>query len=534
MEVEERSIRLAFRVVLVLAVLVAACGRLAGGGAWGTLHEMTIARSNDPSSLNPFFESSQPDQDLTQLYVEPLVGLSSTNQLIPVVASRIPSAQNGDISRDGRTITYHLRRDERFADGVPLTSRDVAFTYRAILDRRNPVSEAQPYRIIQRLDTPNLYTVILHLRRPWAAAVATLFAETDVIYGILPAHAFNSTDVSRADWNQHPFGSGPFRVLRWDRADQIILTPNSYARRKPHLTRLVIKIVPDANTEFTLLQAHAIDVMDSMTRQQAAEAGTLPGVRVVRTDKNFIGFLILNTQRAPTNDVKIRRALVEAIDLNAIAHKVAHDSWPLATTEISPVLWAHDGSIRSPIYNPKDAARVLNGKDLEVVFSYVAGIESARSLATIVQADLAAVGVRTILRTYPSTTYFSVPNGIYYGGRFNLSWAGWYGGSDPEQSEFFTCDRRAPNGPNTTRWCNRQYDRIFLEQSVALDRRTRIIAFYKMQQMVRDAVLFVPLFYNGNFSGTNSAVRNWVPNMLYEFSNSEDWDVVPSRYHVSN
>jgi peptide/nickel transport system substrate-binding protein len=511
----------------VLVALLAACTRATGAGGWGTPHEMTIARTNDPPSLNPLFEFDQPDIDLTQLYAEPLVGISPHNELVPVVASRVPSVKNGDIARDGRTITYHLRHDERFADGVPLTSRDVAFTYRAILDPRNPVAEVQPYRIIARLDTPDPYTVVLHLRRPWGAAVAALFADTDFIYGILPAHAFKSTDLSRAGWNEHPFGSGPFRVVRWERGDEIVLAPNPYARRKPHLMRLLIKIVPDRNTELMLLRTHAIDVMDYVTDLQAAQPRLLTGLRLVRTAKNYAVYLHFNTQRRPTSDPAVRRALIEAIDQRAIAKKAFYNFWPLATTEIAPVMWGHDASILPPAHDPADAARTLRGRGLEVVVAYLASSEEDGEIATLVQAELAAVGVRAILRSYPSTTYYAEPNGVYYGGRFNLALSGYYGGADPEQSELWTCDRRSPNGPNAQRWCDPQYDRLFLEQSTMLDRRARTAVFHQMQQAVRNGALFVPLVYEGNFSATNPAVRGWAPDMLYEFSNSADWDVVP-------
>lgn len=515
--------------ISVLVALLAACSRVGGAGGWGTPHEMTIVRTNDPPSLNPLFEFDQPDIDLTQLYAEPLVGLSPANRLVPVVASRVPSPQNGDISRDGRTITYHLRHDERFADGVPLTSNDVAFTYRAILDPRNPVAEVQPYRVIERLDTPDRYTVVLHLRRPWGAAVSALFAETDFIYGVLPAHAFKSTDVSRAAWNEHPFGSGPFRVIRWERGDQIVLTPNAYARRKPRLVRLVIKIVPDRNTELLLLRTHAADVMDYLTDQQAIEARALPGLRLVRTDKNYIAFLAFNTQRAPTDDAAIRRALLEAIDQRAIAKKAFYDLWPLANTEVAPVLWGHDPSIPLPPYDPWSAARKLSGRGLEVAVAYLASSEEAREIATIAQADLAASGVHAILRAYPSTTYFSIPNGVYYGGRFNLAVAGFFGGSDPEQSEFWTCDRLAPNGPNAPRWCNPEYDHLLLDQSRLFDRGVRTRIFYELQQTIHGAAILAPLVYEGTFSAINPAVRGWDPNMLFEFSNGEDWDVVPRQ-----
>src|SRR5579864_43112 len=150
------------RWLLFCLLLVTACSRVTNGRGWGTPHEMTIVRANDPSSLNPLFAFDQPDIDMTQLYAEPLLGLNQRNELVPLVASRVPTVENGDISRDGRTIIYHLRHGVRFADGTSLTSKDVAFTYHAILDPRNPVTEAQPYREIERLETPDAYTVVLH------------------------------------------------------------------------------------------------------------------------------------------------------------------------------------------------------------------------------------------------------------------------------------------------------------------------------------------------------------------------------------
>jgi peptide/nickel transport system substrate-binding protein len=521
-----------------LALLLAcatACSRVASVGSWGAPHELTIARTDDPASLNALFVNDQTDMDLTQLYVEPLVGLSPKNTLIPLVASRVPTVENGDVARDGRMVTYHLRHDERFADGTQLTSADVAFTYRVIMDPRNPVGEMQAYRIIARLDTPDRYTVVLHFRRPWSAAVSELFAVTDVIYGILPAHAFKGTDIYHAAWNERPFGSGPFRVVAWKRGDEIVLEPNPYARRKPHLRRLVLKIVSDKDTELMLLRTHAVDVMDYTLNRQAAQVRSFSYPGLIRTDNNSVSYIAFNTQRSPTNDLRVRRALTEAIDRPFIARRLFRGYWPIATTEIPPVMWAHDPTIPAASYDPKRAGRELDaagwklrdgwrvkgGVPLEVDFAYKSGC----TLCPIVQANLASIGVQVSARAYPTTVFSAVPNGVYYAGRFNLAADGWTGGSDPEQSEFFTCDRRAPNGPNAQRWCDPQYDRLFLEQSRLFDRSVRRAIFAQMQRIVSDAAIFVPLNYPGRFSAINAAVRGWKPNMLYEFSNSEDWDV---------
>ncbi|MBV8155068.1 MAG: peptide ABC transporter substrate-binding protein [Candidatus Eremiobacteraeota bacterium] len=526
---------------VVFALLLAAvgCTRTNGTGGWGTPHELTIVRANDTPSLNPLFAFDQPDIDITQLYAEPLVGLSANNQLVPLVAARVPTVANGDVARDGRTVTYHLRHGVRFADGVALTSKDVAFTYRAILDPRNPVTEAQPYRIIDRLRTPDPYTVVLHFRRPWGAATAALFAVSDFIYGILPAHAFASTDLSHAAWNDRPFGSGPFRVVRWEHGDRIVLEPNPYAWRKPHLTRLVLKIVPDRNTELLLFQTHAVDVVDYLTDDQAAQRRDVLGTSLIRTEKNHLAYASFQLRRAPTDDPRVRRAIAESIQRNEIARKVYHGLWPLATTEIAPVLWGHDRGVRAPAFDLAAAARdfdaagwhlvrgirTKNGRPLTIDVAYEASNQGERSVAIVIQENLERVGVTADVRGYPTNVFYAVPDGTYYGGRFNLAISGFYGGADPEQSEFWTCDRVAPNGPNVARYCTPAYDALFNAQSQLVDRSARSAEFARMQRELAGAAVFLPLVYRGDYSAANPAVRGWAPNMLFEFSNADEWDL---------
>ena len=346
---------------LLVLLLTAACSRVNDGHGWGTAHEMTIVRANDPSSLNPLFAFDQPDIDLTQLYAEPLVGLGQRNELVPLVASRLPTVQNGDVTADGRTVTYHLRRGVRFADGTPLTSKDVAFTYRAILDPRNPVTEAQPYREIERLETPDPYTVVLHLRRPWAGAVGALFAETDFIYGILPARAFTSTDISHAPWNEHPYRSGPFRVVSWTRGDEIVLEPNPYAWRKPHLRRLVLKIVPDRNSELLLLRTHAIDVDDYLTNDQAAQMRSTLTASLVRTDKNHIAYALFQMW---STKYRVRRPTV----WRPSSKRTSRASASLRpSAAIRPPFLRRSQLVLRLAANPSIKHRIANGNALHII-----------------------------------------------------------------------------------------------------------------------------------------------------------------------
>src|SRR5580698_3333098 len=107
--------------IAIAMLLLAACSR-AGSGGRAQPHELRIGIVSDPHSLNPLFVTAQSDVDISQLYLETLVGLSPKNELIPLLADPVPSRANGGISPDLTTIVYHMRPGARFADGVSVTS----------------------------------------------------------------------------------------------------------------------------------------------------------------------------------------------------------------------------------------------------------------------------------------------------------------------------------------------------------------------------------------------------------------------------
>lgn len=509
---------------LFAIALLAGCTR--SGARWDVPGEVRIGFLGTLTTLDPLIAFGQREIDLTQLFVQPLIGISARNRPIPVLCTEVPSRANGGISRDGLTITYHLRRNVRFADGVPLTSRDVAFTYRAILNPRNPVTEAEPYRRIAALTTPDAHTVVIRLKHRWAGAVDELFAASDYIYGILPAHAFSSTDVTHAAWNDAPFGTGPFRVVAWTRGQSVLLEPNPYARPAPKLRKVVIDMVADENTAFVDLQAHAIDFTD-ITDQQARRARSMPGIAVVAIPRNATDFLELQTQAPVLRARRVRRAIAYAVDRTAIARDVYLGSSPLASTEIPPLFAEHDDAIHARTFDPERARRLLAGRHPFVRIAFDLSERTYAKIAALVQANLRAVGFRAVQRGANPSLYYAPPanGGILYDGRFEIDVGGWYGGLDPEASEEWTCANRAPRGPNAARWCDRRYDAAFAAQQRTLNVAARTREFAVMQRRVHAALPVIPLVYRTEFDGVNPALRGFHPNMLYNFGAVQDWQM---------
>ncbi len=512
--------------LLLVLALLCACTR--AGDRWGTPGEVRIAQRGDIWTLNPLIAFSQRLIDLTQIYAEPLVGIGPDNRAIPLLCIAVPTVANGGVSRDGRTITYHLRRNVRFADGVPFTSRDVAFTYRAIIDPRNPVTEAAPYQRIASLETPDAHTVRIHLKAPWSGAVRELFAVSDYIYGILPAHAFTSTDVTHAAWNNHPFGTGPFRVASWRRGDRVVFEHNPYAWRKPKLQRLIVKIIPDENAALVALRSHAIDLTD-ITYAQVAQARAAHDVAVIAVARNEADELELQTKGLAMRDPLMRQAVAAAVDRATIARTVYFGFSPLATTEIPPLFSEHDASIVAASYNPQHARDLVRraGYHGEVRIVFNAAEVTYRSVATVLQENLRAAGMNAVLHGAAPSVLYAPPaqGGIFYNGTFDVAVTGWYGGLDPESSEPWICANRAPNGPNLARWCDARYDRAFARQQATLADAARATEFRTMQQRLHDETVAVFLVYRTEFEAMNPSLHGFAPNMLYNFGQTDAWSL---------
>lgn len=517
---------------ILLSAALAACAR--AGGQLAQPHVLRIADNVDPSSLNPLLAHDQNTIGYDLLFAQTLVGLSEDNRLVPVLVTRVPSRANGDVSADGRTITYHLRHGIRFADGVELTSADVAFTFRAILDPRNPVESEDAYRRVVSLRAPDRYTVVIRLRRRWNAAVAELFAQADFAFGILPAHAFGSTDVTVGSWDRLPFGTGPFKVVEWERANQIVLEQNPYYRPTPRLKRIVLALIPDAQSSLTALRSGGVDVAE-ISPSQIPDAGKAVAAHTVVTPLNGALFLMLQTAGAPTDELHVRRAVAAALDQREIV-RGRYGALAAADSFLPPVFAWHDAAAATTRGDAATVARELsaggwrksggywakNGSSLSVTIALAPELGTWSEV--IEQEQLRRAGIEADLKPY-STTLFNAPDGPLRSGRYTIAAAEWIGGADPEQSVILACSQRGPNGNNSMNYCNPRFDALFEDQAVTADSMRRRADFVQMQRIVRADAPLVPIAFLSNVDVIGNHVVGFRRNMLMYPVDPQFWDV---------
>ncbi|MBV8246264.1 MAG: hypothetical protein JOZ38_10115, partial [Candidatus Eremiobacteraeota bacterium] len=439
----------------------------------------------------------------------------------------------------GLRITYHLRPDARFADGVALTSADVAFTYHAIFDPRNRTASIEPYRRIAALQTPDAHTVVLYLRAPWNAAPYALFAQADYVFGILPKHAFADTKVVGSSWEDAPFGTGPFRVKTWRRGDRIVLEPNPYFRPRPKLSQIVLQIVPNLNANFIALRSGSADV-STLTPETAQQAAHLSGVTVERFAENATGFLYLQTQAEPARDWHVRRAVAFALNRPALEN-AWRGEFPSAASFLPPpiVRWK-SVEIRPYPHDLAAAARELDaaGWRLDhgvrakngIPLSGIVGADAENPLqiriATMLQAQLAAIGMQLSIKTNPTRLWYT-PQGLLRNGNATMVSESWIGGGDPEQSINLLCVQARKGDSNHAFYCSKKFDALFADQARTPSISQRQHDFDAMQRLVYHDVPVIPLYYEVDLMGVSRRVTGYRLNMLRIPADAESWDALP-------
>jgi peptide/nickel transport system substrate-binding protein len=365
-----------------------------------------------------------------------------------------------------------------------------------------------------------------------------LFGESDYPYGILPKHAFKDTQVVGTPWENAPFGTGPFRVAEWRRGDRIVLERNGYFRPKPKLERIVFQIIPNLNSNFAALESGSVDV-GALTPDNVDRASQLTNVRVLRIPENGTGLLYMQTQLPPTNELAVRKAIAQAIDLKELS-RAWRGQYPIATGFLPPpiVTWRYP-VISSFPHDVASANRMLDaagwrlsngvrskgGQSLTGLIGADSENPIAVRIATVVQSQLTAIGMRLTVKTNPSSLWFST-QGLLRNGKAALVTESWVGGGDPEQSLNLRCAEAIPGASNHSFYCSPHFEKLFADQARTPSESRRRRDFDAIQELIHDDVPVIPLYYETYFEGVNRRVVHYEKNMLRIPVHAELWDAL--------
>jgi peptide/nickel transport system substrate-binding protein len=535
---------------LACVVTLSGCTKVGTAGAgsgnpWTKPGVLRMTSLGDPDTLNPVVGNQQIDTDLSMLWGGYLFNVDDHFKFVPELATEFPTLRNGGISRDARTIVYHLRRGVLWQDGAPFGADDVIFTWRAVMNSRNNVGSRVGYDLITRIDKRDDHTIAVHLKHANAPFVASFFTMSGNAYPVLPAHLLAKyPDLNRIAYNQQPIGTGPFTIDRWQRGQKIVFRANPrYWRGRPKLDRIEYSIVPDEITILTQMQAHELDLWFNAPSPQIASIQRLTGVRVYLTP--FTGFtqIGLNLRNPALSDLRVRQALAYAIDVDRLIVEVTHGVHIRGDSDQPAFSWAHADGLPRYDYEPararllldaagwkvgEDGYRYKNGKKLTLVISSSSGSATANETEVLVQRDWRAVGVDAIVKNYVSSLFFASygAGGILQGGKFDAAFFAWYNGVDPDDSTQFMCNQMPPAGQNVYGLCDAGLDNAERLAVNSNDQAERKQAYDAIQRRLVVQEPLIIMWFVRRIDVANTDLRNFKPaHAVTDFWNSWEWQI---------
>jgi peptide/nickel transport system substrate-binding protein len=531
--------------LLLSASLLAACGKAAPAAATvGRDRTLVEAISDNPDTLNPYLHTLAADGAIFALVFQGLVRLNMNDQWEPVLATEVPTLDNGGISKDGLTWTFHLRKDVKWSDGQPFTARDVKFTAELANNKAIHITYAQGFDKIAAIDTPDDYTVVYHLKQPYAP-----FMESVAASDIVPEHILSKLtpdEINKgAEFNTKPVGTGPYQVDSFKADDSVVLSPNKYYwGPKPKIDRIVIKIVPDGNTQLNMLKTGDLDIVGSVPPNRVDEVKAWPNVKMLQYIRATYALVQLDELNF-LKDVKVRQALNMATPKDKIVHDVMKDQAVVAWTDQVPNgSWYAD--LPHPSYDLNAAKQLLlsdgftldkdgymekGGKVLEVPIWTVAGRDYYTQAAQLIADSWKQIGVKTSVQTLAASALFG-QNGPQFDGKDEALLFGWGQGVFPDDTIDFNSKyityKATDAGENGERYANPLMDQLTEAGTSTVDDAKRHDIYKQIQQLEIDTVPIIFLYWFQGFTAYASRLQGYDCN-TFACTPVEQWSLASGK-----
>ena len=488
-----------FRWFSVLLVALA-CAPLAGAAVdvaapspvryGGTL----VVASGDPAVLNPAITSSGQAHPVTGQIFNGLVRLDRYFRARPELA------RGWRVSSDGRTYTFDLVPNARWHDGRPFTSADVEFTYEEILLKLHPRTRTLA-DVIEGITAPSRNVVVFRLKQRYAPFLSWLDEDNGAI---LPKHIYEGTDPLRNPANLRPVGTGPFKLESYAPGDRVVLVrnPSYFKPGLPRIDRLVFRVMGSAQAA-QAFDAGEIDVFLFPSGPDAQRFLDRPGVTVTergREGSARVVPLILNNKRSPFDDVRVRRAMAYALDIDFIARTAYAGVLRPAKSPLTRFIpWAYTSKVQQYPHNVARANAILDEVGLR---RESGGVRFRTSLifdagfarqAELIKAQLADVGIVVDLRLMEMNTWVQR---LYVQKDFDMGYTNFTHPADPDVGwkRIYVCSNIvAAPFTNGAQYCNQEVDRLFDAAAAELDERKRGDIYKRLQRKLASEVPVIPI-----------------------------------------
>ncbi|HET8627766.1 MAG TPA: ABC transporter substrate-binding protein [Thermomicrobiales bacterium] len=526
-----------------------------GGGKYSTLEpvgkqggHVTEVVATDAKTNNPMISTDVPSNDRISLQFNALLSINPDNALpYADLATDVPTKENGGISADGLTYTFHLRKDVKWHDGQPFTAKDVVFTYTTMTKKElNSPRTSELNDRMESVTAPDDYTVVFKLKKVVAPFL------TSNMYRIVPEHILSSVPVAQIQ--QHAFstgdpkasiGTGPFKFKEWIKDDHATFEKNpDFFRGAPALDQYIFKVVKDQNVVVAQLKTGEGDY-GGITPSLWDEMSKQPNVNVVKYDT--FGFTFYSYQLDPAKttlfqDKAVRQALAYGVDRASMVKAIYFNLATVAVGTMPVLSWAYAPDQITDKYpfdinkanqlldqagwtKGPDGIRVKDGKRFS--FNLWTGTISQAFVqdVTAMQQMWRGIGVEATPKTEDWSAFLTRLTETH---DFDIFLVGFSWGVDPDQTTMWSTDA-STGGFNMNKYSNKHVDELLAQGLSELDQNKRKQIYVEMQNIIEDELPNFVLFFTQGTAAVNKRVHNMFPNAVNIRWNVHNWWVADGK-----
>lgn len=479
-----------------------------------TLH---LSISANPSRINPILATDSASGEIAGWIFNSLVKYDKNANVV------------GDLAKSYKfinktTLIFNLRKNVYWQDGKKFSAKDVVFTYRLLTSPKIFTPYSSDFRYVKSVKALTDYKVEVIYKKPYFKALEIW------MIGILPEHILkDEKNLMTSRFNQHPVGTGPYRLKQFSISSDIVLVANKrYFEHKPKIEKIIYHFVPDPSTGFLMLKTKKLDVGSLTPLQYERQIGKSfkKHFKIVEQISHGYTYLGFNLKRKKFQDRRVREAINLAIDRKMLTQILFFSHAKVCVGPFMPGTFAYNENVKPPKLNLKRAKELLReaGYSKNHPLSFEIATNSNNSIrmfaAQIIQYQLAKIGVKVKIRAMEWQAFL---NTIVIPRKFDTILLGWSLGLMPDAYPLWDSKSDKIGGFNLVGYHSKEVDKLIEKAEITIDRNKLSKIYKKMFKIIANDLPYIFLYIPNSITAVNKDIKNIEPSIIGIFHNEIDW-----------
>ena len=442
-------------------------------------------------------------------------------------------AERWEISADGREYTFYLRKNvtfhsnQLFAPTRPFNAEDVIYSIGRMSNPKHPMHQVNG-GIYEYFEALGMDKNIKQVTKQGDYQIKIILKQAEAPFlSYMATHHMSVTSKEYAEkllalgkpelFDMKPIGTGPFIFKKYVR-DTLIRyqSHKDHFSKAPDFDHLVISITPDPNVRFQKLKTGECHIAFGPSRSDIEAMQAHPKIKLLQQEGMNVGYLAMNTQRAPFDKREVRQAINMALNRKSYLQAIYFNHAMLAKNPLPPTLWGYHQGVKDYDYNPEEARKLLAHAGFPQGFKTTLWVlpvsrpynPDGKKMGEMMQADLKKVGIEAEIVSYDWGTYLEkARKGEHQ--MIQLGWSADYPDPDNFLGVLLGCSS-VETGTNTARFCHPEFNQLIQKARFMTSQKQREKLYHKAQEIFKREAPWVTIAHSIIYRAMTKNVQNYV------------------------